>query len=179
MLLLLLPGRCCCSSRSLVVPLQCTAQASVACIGLLWWEFNVFGIRSYLEEMCQAQNVSNKNDCLTAFGGPAAHIAMMEDEVVEKRKWMSTNQSQEERLVVAFKEQDVRSGNRTAFRQSQDETSMHVIDGQRDVGKVQASLLFMSVMGLLNWFVVFYFFPERNQDSTCRAKSCLRWKILL
>jgi chromate transporter len=26
---------------------------------------------------------------LTAFGGPAAHISMMEDEVVEKRKWMS------------------------------------------------------------------------------------------
>ncbi|SFT91732.1 chromate transporter [Lishizhenia tianjinensis] len=26
---------------------------------------------------------------LFAFGGPAAHIAMMEDEIIEKRKWMS------------------------------------------------------------------------------------------
>ncbi|MHB8097925.1 MAG: chromate transporter, partial [Erysipelotrichaceae bacterium] len=24
-----------------------------------------------------------------AFGGPAAHVAMMEDEIVTKRKWMS------------------------------------------------------------------------------------------
>ena len=26
---------------------------------------------------------------LVAFGGPAAHIAMMEDEIIKKRKWMS------------------------------------------------------------------------------------------
>ena len=26
---------------------------------------------------------------LVAFGGPAAHIAMMEDEIISKRKWMS------------------------------------------------------------------------------------------
>lgn len=25
----------------------------------------------------------------TAFGGPAAHVSMMEDELVEKRKWLS------------------------------------------------------------------------------------------
>ena len=26
---------------------------------------------------------------ITAFGGPAAHIAMMDDEVVKRRQWMS------------------------------------------------------------------------------------------
>jgi chromate transporter len=29
---------------------------------------------------------------VTAFGGPAAHIAMMEDEVVVRRKWLSRQQ---------------------------------------------------------------------------------------
>src|SRR4051812_39605925 len=29
---------------------------------------------------------------LTAFGGPAAHIALMEDEVVERRKWLTSEE---------------------------------------------------------------------------------------
>ena len=29
---------------------------------------------------------------VTAFGGPAAHIAMMEDEVVRRRKWLTSEQ---------------------------------------------------------------------------------------
>jgi len=28
----------------------------------------------------------------TAFGGPAAHVAMMEDEVVRRRQWLSREQ---------------------------------------------------------------------------------------
>src|SRR6187455_1760868 len=28
----------------------------------------------------------------TAFGGPAAHVAMMEDEVVRRRKWMTRDE---------------------------------------------------------------------------------------
>jgi len=27
--------------------------------------------------------------CMAAFGGPAAHAAMMEDELVHRRKWLS------------------------------------------------------------------------------------------
>lgn len=41
--------------------------------------------RSNLKEIAQ---LFFKLGCI-AFGGPAAHIAMMEDEVVKKRKWMS------------------------------------------------------------------------------------------
>jgi chromate transporter len=29
---------------------------------------------------------------ITAFGGPAAHIAMIDDEVVKRRQWMSREQ---------------------------------------------------------------------------------------
>ena len=29
---------------------------------------------------------------LTAFGGPAAHIALMEQEMVTRRKWMNTDE---------------------------------------------------------------------------------------
>src|SRR5678815_5671311 len=29
---------------------------------------------------------------LTAFGGPAAHIAMMQREIVEQRKWLSSDE---------------------------------------------------------------------------------------
>ena len=29
---------------------------------------------------------------VTAFGGPAAHIAMMQDEVVERRKWLTNGE---------------------------------------------------------------------------------------
>lgn len=39
------------------------------------------------EKLIEIANVFFKLGCL-AFGGPAVHIAMMEDEVVHKRKWM-------------------------------------------------------------------------------------------
>ena len=41
--------------------------------------------KSKLREIAQ---LFFKLGCI-AFGGPAAHIAMMEDEVVKKRKWMN------------------------------------------------------------------------------------------
>ena len=38
--------------------------------------------------LLEVAQVFFKMGCI-AFGGPAAHIAMMEEEVVTKRKWMS------------------------------------------------------------------------------------------
>ena len=38
--------------------------------------------------LAEVARVFFKLGCI-AFGGPAAHLAMMEDEVVTKRKWMT------------------------------------------------------------------------------------------
>ncbi|MCA0152616.1 chromate efflux transporter [Winogradskyella vincentii] len=40
------------------------------------------------EKLIEVAKVFFKLGCF-AFGGPAAHIAMMEDEIIEKRKWMT------------------------------------------------------------------------------------------
>lgn len=40
------------------------------------------------EKLVEVAKVFFKLGCF-AFGGPAAHIAMMEDEIIEKRKWMT------------------------------------------------------------------------------------------
>jgi chromate transporter len=40
------------------------------------------------EKLLEVAKVFFKLGCF-AFGGPAAHIAMMEDEIIEKRKWMT------------------------------------------------------------------------------------------
>ena len=41
-----------------------------------------------LKTLKEVAQVFFKLGCF-AFGGPAAHIAMMEDEIIEKRKWMT------------------------------------------------------------------------------------------
>lgn len=46
------------------------------------------GILVMNEKLVEVAKVFFKLGCF-AFGGPAAHIAMMEDEIVEKRKWMT------------------------------------------------------------------------------------------
>jgi len=49
------------------------------------WTFKFLLMNPKLKEIAQ---VFFKLGCF-AFGGPAAHIAMMEDEIIEKRKWMT------------------------------------------------------------------------------------------
>ena len=59
----------------------------------------------------------------TAFGGPAAHIAMMEDEVVRRRRWLTREQFLDLLGAVSYthldvyKRQDEGDGNRSASNQ--------------------------------------------------------------
>ncbi len=86
----------------------------------------------------------------TAFGGPAAHIAMMKDEVVDKRKWMS-----EEKFL------DYVSATNLIPGPSSTELAIHIGHQQRGWwGLLVAGLSFivpaMLIVWLLAWSYVQY-----------------------
>ena len=93
-----------------------------------------------------------------AFGGPAAHIALMEDEVVHKRKWMSQQQFLD--LVGA-----------TNLIPGPNSTEMAIHCGFHRggwLGLILAGVCFILpatlITGLLAWFYVKYqTLPELNQ----------------
>ncbi len=81
----------------------------------------------------------------TAFGGPAAHIAMMEDEVVRRRKWLS-----EERFLDLLGATNLIPGPNST------EMAIHIgWDRRRWVGLVVAGVCFilpaMLITGVLGW----------------------------
>ena len=94
---------------------------------------------------------------LIAFGGPAAHIALMEDEVVHKRKWMSEQQFLD--LVGA-----------TNLIPGPNSTEMAIHCGFHRggwLGLILAGVCFILpatfITGLLAWFYVSYqTLPELN-----------------
>jgi chromate transporter len=93
----------------------------------------------------------------TAFGGPAAHIAMMRDEVVHRRKWMT-----EERFLDLLGATNLIPGPNST------EMAIHVgFDRRRWLGLVVAGVSFivpaMLITGALGWaYVRFGRLPEAS-----------------
>jgi chromate transporter len=93
----------------------------------------------------------------TAFGGPAAHIAMMRDEVVRRRKWMT-----EERFIDLLGATNLIPGPNST------EMAIHVgFDRRRWLGLVVAGVSFivpaMLITGALGWaYVRFRKLPETS-----------------
>ena len=93
----------------------------------------------------------------TAFGGPAAHIAMMRDEVVHRRKWLTDEQFL-----------DLLSATNLIPGPNSTEMAIHVGWGRRRwAGLVVAGLSFilpaMLITGLLGWaYVRFGKLPEAS-----------------
>jgi chromate transporter len=86
----------------------------------------------------------------TAFGGPAAHIAMMQDEVVRRRKWLS-----EERFLDLLGATNLIPGPNST------EMAIHIgWERRRWSGLIVAGLAFivpaMSITGALGWVYVRY-----------------------